>query len=486
MLSDRLLRSWIRCRRKAWLDSFGDRKQRHWKAHHSLQLDHQQKSFAALLEEPPGKGIQSCIAGSSGILGIKLKNRMPTGQLISANPPLLQKVSGESVWGEYAYRPVLARQGKRNTRELKQALALTGLLLEPLQNAFVPNGITVSKTNQGLEIDRISLNEGLKKQLNLSLSKLSEDLNLKNPPPIISDRKKCTICSWQSLCDSEAKAKGFLSEVSGIGHKRKEILEELGINQIKDLALSNPNELSKKLLPISKQNDDLAYLLISQAKVQLNGKPKRINHSKALQELEHANGVLIYDIESDSDSQEDFLHGFVRIDRKKNGDWDLKNAKYHPILILFEDKRSKQWERLRTKLNKYRNWPVLHYGETEIIAIRKLAIQQKIPAKELQLLDQRFIDVHQRIRKHWLLPVNSYGLKVVAEWVGFRWQQINPDGSKALLWWRKWNSKNSNKKRSPNCLKKIFRYNQDDCLATWAAAEWLLNQDNKIFKINKG
>ena len=45
VLTDRLLRSWLRCRRKAWLDRHGDSSRRQWTAHRNLLLDDQQRSF---------------------------------------------------------------------------------------------------------------------------------------------------------------------------------------------------------------------------------------------------------------------------------------------------------------------------------------------------------------------------------------------------------------------------------------------------------
>ena len=50
-LTDRLLRSWLRCRRKAWLDRHGNPAERRWTAHRNLLLDDQQRCFVALL--PP-------------------------------------------------------------------------------------------------------------------------------------------------------------------------------------------------------------------------------------------------------------------------------------------------------------------------------------------------------------------------------------------------------------------------------------------------
>ena len=55
-LTDRLLRSWLRCRRKAWLDRHGNPAERRWTAHRNLLLDDQQRCFVALLPRKPGHG----------------------------------------------------------------------------------------------------------------------------------------------------------------------------------------------------------------------------------------------------------------------------------------------------------------------------------------------------------------------------------------------------------------------------------------------
>jgi predicted RecB family nuclease len=84
------------------------------------------------------------------------------------------------------------------------------------------------------------------------------------------------------------------------------------------------------------------------------------------------------------------------------------------------------------------------------------------------------VDVHLRLRRHWLLPVNSYGLKAVAGWLGFRWSQPGVDGARCLLWWRLWRQGPGVSPAGRQHLARIFRYNHDDGLATWAVAHWLL------------
>ncbi|MEA5424124.1 nuclease, partial [Synechococcus sp. CCY9202] len=55
-LTDRLLRGWLRCRRRAWLDRHGPPQERLWSAHRALALQDQLRSFQSLLPSRPGHG----------------------------------------------------------------------------------------------------------------------------------------------------------------------------------------------------------------------------------------------------------------------------------------------------------------------------------------------------------------------------------------------------------------------------------------------
>jgi uncharacterized protein len=230
----------------------------------------------------------------------------------------------------------------------------------------------------------------------------------------------------------------------------------------------------------------VAGQLVAQARVQAAGAPQRRGEiAAALPELERAPGVLLYDIESDPDARDDFLHGLLRLRRRPDGRWpDAAEAameaevSYHPLLALQEHGEALLWARLERLLRRYPDWPVLHYGETEAIGLVRLAERQGVGERDRALLRARLVDVHQRLRRHWLLPVNSYGLKAVAGWLGFAWSQKGVDGARCLLWWRQWRHARpqTDARRSGQRLRRIFRYNLDDSLATWAVARWLLDQ----------
>jgi uncharacterized protein len=234
----------------------------------------------------------------------------------------------------------------------------------------------------------------------------------------------------------------------------------------------------------------VAAQLVAQARIQATGHGRRLAAGPALPELGTAPGVLLYDIESDPDARDDFLHGVLRLQRLPDGGWpdpELAAAAaaagtaggYHPLLALQEHGEERLWRRLRTLLQRYPDWPVLHYGETEAIGLLRLAERQGVSEQERAALRRRLVDVHQRLRRHWLLPVNSYGLKAVAGWLGFAWSQKGVDGARCLLWWRQWRWHRAQRRGRLAALplQRIFRYNLDDSLATWQVAHWLLDQD---------
>ena len=477
VLNDRLLRSWLRCRRKAWLDRHADPSDRRWTAHRNLQLDDQQRCFVALLPQRPGRGEAACRSGAKGVVGLRLRGSGPGGLALEAHPPLLLKVPGESRWGRFAYQPVLARQGRRLTREHQLPLAFSAQLLESEQQAPVPELLVVGGGGRRLERDRVPFTAGLKRQLTDSLRKLSQDLLRPKPPALAADRRKCVLCCWRGLCGEEATAQGHLSEVSGIGAKRREMLIELGIDGLADLADADPDQLAARMERFGEQHGEVARGLVLQARAQRDNLVTRLQDSPALPELIEAPGVLLYDIESDPDARHDFLHGFVRVPRCSDGRWDLDQARYHPILVLEHHGEARCWQRLERFLSQYRDWPVLHYGETESLALRRLGQRQGVSDVQLKHLQTRLIDVHARIRCSWRLPLSSYGLKSVASWQGFRWGLAGADGARALLWWRQWLGDGPDRRGSRHALRWILQYNRDDCLATWAVASWMAAQD---------
>ena len=476
-INDHLLRSWIRCRRKAWLEVYGDKQKKVWTAHSSLQLNHQIDCFHHLSQKSYGIGIKACEEGKNIAYGIRLKYCIKENKIIKGNLPLIKKTSGESIWGDFSYQPAIARQGKKSTREHRLILAMEGLLIGNLQKYQVSKGLILYKDKEGIKIEKIKLGDKSNKELIDCLSTLEKDIESSTPPPITSNRKKCTICSWRKDCGAKAIKDGNLIEVSGIGAKREILLMKLGINNIEELSKINHDKFKKKLEGFGKQDSEFSRQIILQSQAQVTNKAIKLKPKIVMNNFKEAQGLFIYDIESDPDIKHDFLHGFIRLPKSINNEIDLQKIKYSPLLSLEKNQESLLWERIKKKLNRNKDFPILHYGETEPISLLKLGERQGADFHEIEDLKKRFIDIHLLIREYWCLPVRNYGLKSIAELIGFKWKQSNVDGARALLWWRQWKkSRKLNKMYSKN-LNSIFEYNRDDCLATLMIAKWLIDQD---------
>ena len=474
-INDHLLRSWIRCRRKAWLDIYGDKQKKLWTAHSTLQLNHQIDCFHNLSQKSYGIGIQACEEGKNIAYGVRIKYPLIKNRIIKANLPMLRKTSGDSIWGNFSYQPILARQGKKITREHKLTLAMTGLLINHLQKYQVQKGLILHKENEVIKVEKIRLSDNINTDLIDSLLNLEKDIESITPPPITSNRKKCTICSWRKDCDAVAIKEGSLSEVSGIGAKRQLLLNKIGIKNIEELAKIKPYKLKEKLEIFGTQHGDISKQIILQSQSQSTNRAIKLNPEIELNNLKKAKGLYIYDIESDPDIKHDFLHGFIRLPKNIKNEISLEKTKYSPLLNVEKNTESFLWKRITKKLSLNRDYPIIHYGETEPISLLKLGLRQGADPHEIEALKKRFIDIHLLIREYWCLPVRNYGLKSIAEWIGFEWKQTNVDGARALLWWRQWKkSRKINKMYSRN-LNSIFEYNRDDCMATLMIAKWLIN-----------
>jgi uncharacterized protein len=460
LITDRQLRSWLRCRRKAWLDRHGNPSEKRWNPHRALQLADRESRLQRLM----GPGAAAAPSLDQLNQGQKVvRQLLLQHQELRGRPTLLLRQGGQSRLGAFSYQPALLQPGRHGTREHRLTLGFWGLLLEPLLGVPVTQGLLLDP--QGGK-ERVQLQGSQPRQLSQALERLQQDLENRQAPPLTNDRKKCSLCSWKRSCDEVAEAEGHLSQVSGIGGKRRDLLQQLGVADRAALAGTKPEWLMAQLEKRGEQRPELALELIAQAQVQETGLPQALGPgaSQPLPELAQAPGVLIYDIESDPDARDDFLHGFLILRRGADGQWPAAaTAPYHPLLALQEHGEARCWQRLQRLLRHHQGWPVLHYGETEAIALRRMAERQggKTPPG--------LLDLHKRVRQHWRLPVDSYGLKAVAQWQGFRWSQSSAEGARCVLWWRQWRARGDR-----HNLERIFRYNHDDCLATWAVAQWLV------------
>ncbi len=464
-----LLKSYLKCKRKAWLDYKGDKSYKNWSAQKSIQLINQYKNFSLLANGELFRGLKACEKGYKGVIGLKIKQNLKEGINAEVYPPLLIKINGKSKWGKYKYIPVVSKLGRKTTKEHFYELALCSILLESYEGVKIDFGLVISNTQNILKTEKVILNKKIRNKTINIFSEMVDSLK-GNIPNITEDRKKCSICPWQTFCDKEAKLKGYLTDIDGIGKKTANILKTIGISNFKQLAVSNKILLDEQLANFQEKNLERTSKFINQSKSYSTGIPIQLKNINDLNKLifRQKSGFFVFDIESNPDEKHDFLFGFLTMKKNNKGYY---SDNYDPILNLNNEKNKIYIKKIFIKLFTNRDWPVLHYGETEKIAIIKLAEQFSLNITEMENLKSRFIDLHLLVRETWILPLKNYSLKTVAQWTGFEWQNINASGSKALFWWIQYQET-----LNESFLKKIIEYNKDDCKATLHIANWLINK----------
>ena len=475
-MNNLLLKSYLRCKRKAWLEFHVDKSVQTWSAQKSIQMITEYENFNKFTNGNLYSGYKACEKGFQGVINLKIKDKIYEDIDIEIHPHLLIKTKGKSIWGEYQFIPATSKLGRKTTKEHLIDIAFCSISIEKLQKAKIDYGLVISSRKNQIYTEKIFITKKLKdKAINL-FYELQQSLK-ENIPNITENRKKCSICSWQEFCNSEAKSKGFLTDIDGIGTKTASLLKNSGIYNIKQLASSNKYKLNKHLSLSKENNIEKINKIIKQSKSYSTGLPIHLNSKQNSSDLYSRikNGFFIFDIESNPDQNHDFLYGFISIKRIFD---NYENSSYQPILNL-KNINNEVHQNIFQKFNSRKNWPILHYGDTEKISIIKLAKTANLTSIEIERLKVRFIDLHLIIRNSWILPLKNYGLKTVANWIGFNWSQRNVSGSKALFWWIQYKNTKEN-----SFLEKIIKYNHEDCLATLEITKWLLANSNSNLKEN--
>jgi len=213
------LKSFTRCKRKAWLDFKGKKSYEVWSPHKAIEKINQFKIFSEFCNGEIYAGLKACDNGYQGVIGLKIKGNLFQNINAEILPQLLVKTKGKSKWGKYKYLPAVYKLGHKTTKEHLFDLAFSSMLLESFQESKIEKGLVISSFDRKVvNVEEIYLNKKLRKKvLNvlLSLNACLEGFM----PEITQDRKKCTICSWQKFCDKEAKENGYLTDIDGIGSK---------------------------------------------------------------------------------------------------------------------------------------------------------------------------------------------------------------------------------------------------------------------------
>lgn len=483
LLTDDLLLNYKRCRRRPFLDIHGDFSQKEPKRDFVFKLQQQSKNHIAnVLEgktyqqpDAPYKDWQA-LANQTTLLmklgveyinrGVLLLSEFPDWGLknylnlrqvtLVGFPSLLVKQPGKSRFGDWYYIPTNIKLGRKAKPEYKLVSAFHAQLLSSIQGRLPENGQVILKEKN---IALINLGIWLPK-LKSTLEECLEMLQLYQEPEVFISRQRCSLCHWYSYCHQVAEKTAHLSLVPGVTPNRYEYLQTIGITTPEALANIAPEQIEEPW------GWEIASSLQQQAQAIWENRAivKQIDLLGDNLTIPTASIELYFDIEAEPERNVDYLFGVLLVDRLNN------TEKFYPFIAEKVTDEGLIWQQFLELVQLHPQAPIFHFSEYEVDAVERVANLYNTPKTVIQPLLSRFVDLHNFVTKSVILPVESYSLKSIANWLGFQWRDRQARGDQSVCWYDWWLQ---SKDRS--WLDTILRYNEDDCRATMHLKNWLVD-----------
>jgi predicted RecB family nuclease len=484
LLTDELLLNYKRCQRRTFLDIYGSVSERQvekeflaklrrenrthiQKILTELNLDYQtvrsdEKDWRVRAEETEILMQQGAEYIYEGVLtanvfdrhfleerSIALNRVTPIG-----NPHLLIKQPGNSKFGDWSYFPLTIRLGRRPKTEYKLIAAFHAYLLSYIQQSIPATAQIILKNSQNY---RVNLAQWLPKTQQ-AIADCLKSLTETEAPEVFISRQRCNLCHWYTSCYNHAKAQQHLSLVPGISPNRYEHLQAKGIDTVASLATASALDLGETL------GFDIASQITQQAQSLIQNKPLlKWNYDFTIESIpNNTTFELYFDLEAEPERNLDYLFGVLLVDRQN------KTENFYYFIAEKPEDEEKIWNEFLEFVSFYDGAPIFHFSEYEIDTIQRLTGLYGTSWTLTSSILSRCVDIHHLVTNSVALPVESYSLKSLANWLGFQWRDRTASGEQSVCWYDFWLQTGDR-----SWLDSILRYNEDDCRATFRLKEWL-------------
>ncbi len=494
LINAELLLQYQRCKRRTYLDTYGDSSQKDDVNELLLKLQddkfaHQQSVLAEFEYHQPqylrqdwqtaqDQTLELMYQGVECIYqGVLLSHHSSRYSLLS-RPNLLLKQPGNSCFGDWMYVPVNIELGKRPKQEYQVVAAFHSQVLARVQQV-VPEaaGLILHSKQTIYSVDLLKWIP----QMDRILEELIQSLEQQEAPEVFIARQRCNLCPWYSQCYALAQDQKHLSLLPGVTPVRYTHLQALNITTAESLAKVNPAALEN----LPSFDSQVAYKIVTQAQSVLENRPFLLPYltknespnGNTLLYLQRAVSIelfndvtytapieIYFDIEAQPELHLNYLLGVLVVDREAN------TENFYPLLAEKPEDQELIWQQFLDLLLQYPDAPVYHFCVYEFDTVTRLAKLYHTPREVVQQIQDRFVDVYEVLIQTVTLPVESYALKAIARWLGFQWRDKEASGVKCIYWYDEWL-----KTGDRSFLEIIQRYNEDDCRATRSVKNWLVD-----------
>jgi predicted RecB family nuclease len=485
-LTDEILFNHQRCRRRSYLELYEDYRLRDRPSDYLLKL--RQDSIAnqnAVLEEqpfayPPIYPRHDWEAGAAATLQLMhqgvdrisqgvLRASLENGMNLVTRPNLMVKQPGYSIFGDWVYEPIDIKLGKRPKMDYQIMAAYHAYVLAAVQGAWSENSWLILRQRGDYAVDLVELLPRLQDMLQDCIQTLSKASDNSSPeePEVFIAHNRCDLCPWLKHCYGVAQAEQHLSLLPGVTSSRYVHLKAHNLTTVEALAIASP----RKLETLPGFGPHVAHKLVKQAQATLQNRAIAAIESTIplipVHELPTAPIELYFDIEAAPEQNLIYLHGVLVVDRQ------AKTEVFHPMLAERQEDEGLVWKKFLDLVWQYPDAPIFHFCPYEVQTVKRMAELYGTPYHQIEPLLKRFVDLHERVTRVAILPIESYALKQIARWIGFNWRDAEANGAQSICWYSQWLETGDRA-----FLNLILRYNEDDCRATYWVKDWLVGFSN--------
>jgi len=375
--------------------------------------------------------------------------------------------------GDYSYEVIDTKNSLKIKVDHVIQVAMYSYLLEQVQGVLPNNFHIVLRT---LEVETVPIkyvNEFFKYNKNKYEHFLTKEVET-----VKSEKCSfCKLCDWEESCKDIWKKEDNLNQVGGINKNYIKKFKAAGIKTLTDLSKVKETEKIEDIKP------RIVKKLTTQAKIQKEYQTTGIPVHKIIEEnLTEQRGFnllpepsdcdLFFDLESvpyyvyPNDGLE-YLFGIYYVENNKpqfKAFWAHNEDEEKENLIKF-------FEFIENHFKKYPKAKIYHFAKYERTALNRLTSKYNVKGKELAhyLNLQKFVDLFQVIKQAILVSENSYSIKEVEKFYGFKRtgevKKANVSGDYYVEYMET---------KEQRFLDEIESYNKQDCHSTYELRNWLV------------
>jgi len=413
-------------------------------------------------------------------------------------PDFLVRVAAPSALGDWSYEPIETKLAYSTKARALIQLCLYSELIATIQGSK-PNWMHVvlggGKAPEKFPVQRyLAFFRKIKRDFAAAIASETETY----PEPV----EHCGICDWFRVCNERWHNDDHLSLVAYITRNQREALVEREVDSMARLGTLS--------LPVTPKIEGIAPVPLlrirEQARVQIAGREqgKPVFEYILPNEKDEAKRERRSGKDGETPKKAEALRGFAALPSPSLSDLFLdfegdpfsfdQGLEYligtvtiandgtpvYESVWSFDPKSEKEAfiqfiERVKRIREAYPDMHIYHYAPYEPTAIKHLAGRHGVCADEVDELLRAgvFVDLFRVVRQGLRASVESYSIKRMEEFYGFRRTVELRNATSSLQAFETVLALGDKPEEAKEILSTIADYNRDDCLSTWQLREWL-------------